>query len=239
MCRCLTLTVLLASFLLRAEDDPHALLEKADRVRREWTEAVLMIRVTTEKSGAAPSTGRFEVDVKGNRSRIKFLEPGDAGRFLLTIGDDAFLLLPKTQNPIRVPKSHRLEGGFSAADLAKTRFAEEYDAVVERQDDFGGRPCDVLRLMAKKGRNPTYPVARVWIDRKEGLYRKAVFLLASGKTAKDTTFDGYKPYRGILALESMTIVDTLRTGKTKVEYLDYEKKSLPDSLFDLKTAREH
>jgi hypothetical protein len=29
----------------------------------------------------------------------------------------------------------------------------------------------------------------------------------------------------------MTIVDTLRTGTTVVEYLDYEKKTLEDSLF--------
>ena len=34
----------------------------------------------------------------------------------------------------------------------------------------------------------------------------------------------------------MTIVDTLRTGTTVVEYLDYEKKSLPDSTFEVRTA---
>ena len=32
----------------------------------------------------------------------------------------------------------------------------------------------------------------------------------------------------------MTIVDTLRPGTTVVEYLDYEKKSLPDSTFEPK-----
>jgi hypothetical protein len=34
----------------------------------------------------------------------------------------------------------------------------------------------------------------------------------------------------------MTIVDTLRPGTTVVEYLDYEKKSLPDSLFAFRPA---
>ena len=35
----------------------------------------------------------------------------------------------------------------------------------------------------------------------------------------------------------MTIVDALRTGTTVVEYLDYEKRTLSDALFDLATAR--
>jgi hypothetical protein len=34
----------------------------------------------------------------------------------------------------------------------------------------------------------------------------------------------------------MTIVDALRQGTTVVEYLDYEAKSLPDSLFEFRPA---
>ncbi len=77
---------------------------------------------------------------------------------------------------------------------------------------------------------------RVWVDEKEGLYRKAVFLVSSGKTARETRFDEYRPFHGVLSLAKMTIVDALRQGTTVVEYLDYEKKSLPDSLFEVRTA---
>jgi hypothetical protein len=73
---------------------------------------------------------------------------------------------------------------------------------------------------------------RVWIDGREGLYRKAVFLVASGKTAKETAFDDYRVVKGTLSLSKMTIVDELRPGKTVVEYLDYEKASLPDATFE-------
>jgi outer membrane lipoprotein-sorting protein len=218
-----------------AAQDPAALLRRADRVKEAWPEVVLSLRVTTTKPGAPPSTGLFTVEAKGrDKSRIRFLNPADAGKSVVQLGDDVWLVLPNTKNPIRVPKSHRLEGGFSAADMSRTRFAEDYDAVVERTEVLDGRKCAVLRLIARSGRNPSYPVVRVWIDDGEGLYRKAVFLVASGKTARETTFDEYRPYHGVLSLAKMTILDTLRPGTTVVEYLDYERKSLPDSTFDVR-----
>jgi hypothetical protein len=218
--------------------EPHELLVRADRVRNAWQEGVLKLRVTTAKPGAAPVTGLFEVEVKGGeKSRVRFLDPADAGKMVVTVRDEAWLLLPTASNPIRIPKSHRLGGGFSVADISRTRFAEDYDAFLERTDELNGRTCDVVRLLAKSGKDPAYPVARVWIDRKEGLYRRAVFLLSSGKTAKDTTFDSYRSFRGVLAVATMTIVDMLRPGSTFVEYLDAEKRPVSDAVFDLKTAR--
>ena len=214
--------------------DPAALLRRADRVKDAWPEVVIALRVTTTKPGAPPSTGDFVVEAKGSRSRLAFRSPADAGKFVVSDGSDAWLILPNTRNPIRIPKSQRLQGGFSAAEMSKTRFTEDYDAVVERKEVFDGRECAVLRLTERKGRTPAYPVARVWIDLEEGLYRKAVFLVGSGKTAKETTFDEYRVVRGNLSLAKMTILDELRPGKTVVEYLDYEKKSLPDALFEPK-----
>ena len=215
--------------------DPAALLARADRVKAAWPEVVLSLRVTTTKPGVPPVTGAFTVEAKGrDKSRIRFLNPSDAGKSVVQVGDDVWLLLPNTKNPIRVPKSHRLEGGFSAADMSRTRFAEDYDAVVERSDVLNGKSCVVLRLAAKAGKHPSYPVVRVWIDEKEVLYRRAVFLVASGKTARETTFEEYRPYHGVLSLAKMTIVDTLRPGTTVVEYLDYEKRAIPDSTFEIK-----
>ena len=220
-----------------AAQEPAALLRRADRVKEAWPEVVLSLRVTTTKPGAPPITGMFAVEAKGrDKSRVQFLNSSDAGKSVVQVGDDVWLLLPNTRNPIRVPKSHRLEGGFSAADMSRTNFAEDYDAVVERKDVLEGRSCVVLRLTVKPGKNPSYPVVRLWIDEQEGLYRKAVFLVSSGKTARETAFDEYRPFHGILSLAKMTIVDTLRPGTTVVEYLDYEKKSLPDTIFEVRQA---
>jgi hypothetical protein len=235
------LALLAAAAGLAASPDPAALLTRAERVRTAFGEGVVTVRVTISGSSSGapdPAPARFEVAVKGRRSRLKFLEPSDVGKLVVRSGGEAWLLLPTAKNPIRVPASHRIRGGLSAAEVAETGFSEDYDALFEREDAFAGMRCAVLRLMARKGVSVSYPVVRVWIDEKEGLYRKAVFLLASGRTAKEATFDAYGMDRASLVLRRMTIVDTLRQGTTVVEYLDWTKRPVPDRWFEPATARE-
>ena len=215
-----------------------ALLARAERVRAAFPEGVLTIRVTSTDPGQPAKSGMFEVAVKGrDRSRLKFLDAEDRGRVVVSVGNESWLLLPTTKNPVRVPASHRIRGGLAVADVARTSFADDYEAVVEREDDVDGRRCSVLRLTAKKGASASYPVIRVWVDEKESLYRKAVFLVASGRTAKETTFDAYETRKGVLVLSKMTVTDALRPGTTVVEYVDYDRRQVPDAWFDPKTAR--
>lgn len=210
-----------------------AILARADAPRAALSEARMKLRVTTSRPGAGAFTGEFAVLVKGpEKIRIEFLAPADRGKLLLVNGRDAWLVLPGTRNPIRVPRSHRVTGGFAVADVARTRFVDDYDAVVERSEAFRGRTCDVLRLTGRKGREPAFPVLRVWVDREEGRTRKVVFLLPSGRTAREATFDEWGSLRGVPTVTRMTIVDALRPGTTLVEYLDAEKAQLPDALFE-------
>jgi Outer membrane lipoprotein-sorting protein len=215
---------------------PIERLEKADRVRTDWEEAVITIRVTASKPGEAAASvksARFEVSVKGrDRTRIRFLEPEDEGKALVMNGADTWLLFPKAR-PVKVPKSQRVSGGFAVSDVSRIRFAEDYDAVIERPDTLDGLECDVFRLNARKGRSPSFPIVRLWVDRKDSLYRKAVFLLSSGRTAREVTFDAYRKQDGKVVLAKMTIVDALRPGTTVVEYLAYERRKLPDALFEV------
>ena len=218
--------------------DAAALLSRAERVRADFPEGVITIRVTSSSPGQPGKTGTFEVAVRGRtKSRLKFLGSEDEGKYVVSVGNESWLLLPTSKNPIRVPASHRIRGGLAVADVARTSFANDYDAVVEREDDLDGRRCAVLRLAAKKGAPVAYPVIRVWVDEKEGLYRRAVFLVASGRTAKEASFDAYETRKGTLVLSRMTVTDALRPGTTIVEYLDYARRKVPDAWFDPKTAR--
>lgn len=220
-----------------AAADAAAILARAEAPRSALPEARMRLRVTASRPGGGAFEGEFAVAVKGpEKIRIEFLAPEDRGKLLIVNGKDAWLVLPGTKNPIRVPRSHRVTGGFAVADVARTRYVEDYDAVVERSDTLGGRPCDVLRLSAKKGRDPAFPVLRVWVDREEGRTRKVVYLLPSGKTAREATFDAWGTIHGIETVKKMTIVDALRPGTTVVEYLDVERAKLDDSLFTPRTA---
>lgn len=219
--------------------DAAAILARADAPRTALSEARMELRVSGSQPGGKGSfRGEFAVLVKGpEKLRIEFLAPEDRGKLLIVNGKDAWLVLPGTRNPIRVPRSHRVTGGFAAADVARTRLVDDYDATVERSEAFAGRTCDVLLLRAKKGRDPAFPVLRVWVDRDEGRTRKMVFLLPSGKTAREVTFDEWGTLRGVPTVTRMTIVDALRPGTTLVEYLDAEKAKLDDALFAPPAAR--
>lgn len=229
----LAIAALVLPLLARGEMPGAAvILARADAPRIALSEARMKLRVTTSRSGAAAFAGDFAVFVKGpEKIRIEFLAPEDRGKLLLVNGKDAWLVLPGTRNPIRIPRSHRVTGGFAVADVARTRFVDDYDATVERSEELGGRTCDVLLLRAGKGRDPAFPVLRVWVDREEGRTRKIVFLLPSGKTAREATFDEWGTLRGVPTVTRMTIVDALRPGTTIVEYLDAEKAELDDALF--------
>lgn len=209
-----------------------AILARADAPRTALSEARMKLRVTTSRTGAAAFAGEFAVLVKGPEMiRIEFLAPADRGKLLIVNGKDAWLVLPGTKNPIKVPRSHRVTGGFAVADVARTRLVDDYEAVIERSEEFGGRSCDVLRLTGRKERDPAFPVLRVWVDREEGRTRKIVFLLPSGKTAREATFDEWGTLRGVPTVTRMSIVDALRPGTTVVDYLDAEKATLDDALF--------
>lgn len=232
------LAALLALASAGPSGDAAALLSRAERVRDAFPEGVLTIRVTSWAPGQPAKSGTLEVAVRGReKSRLKFLGSEDEGKYVVSVGNESWLLLPTSKNPIRVPASHRIRGGLAVADVARTSFASDYDAVVEREDDLDGRRCAVLRLVAKKGAPVAYPVIRVWVDEKEGLYRRAVFLVASGRTAKEASFDAYETRNGTLVLSRMTVTDALRPGTTIVEYLDYARRPVPDAWFDPKSAR--
>lgn len=219
-----------------AEPDARALLRRAERGRIAFAEGIVTIRVTV--SGAETSgTARFEVAVKGRRSRVKFLAPDDTGKFIVSSPGEAWLLLPTARQPIRIPPSQRVRGGLPVAEVSQLGFSEDYDPVFEREDVLSGRKCKVLRLAARKGAGVSCPVVRVWIDAKEGLCRRAVYLLASGRTARDVAFDAWRYERGIPLLQQMTITDALRPGTTVVEFETYDPRPVPDAWLDPKTAR--
>ncbi|MCK6684754.1 MAG: outer membrane lipoprotein-sorting protein [Thermoanaerobaculia bacterium] len=211
------------------------LIARADQVRTFWDEAALKVRVTAETPGKPVQAGEFAVYVKGkDLSLVWFLGAEKDRKALVTKGEDAWLLLPKTQNAIKVPKSHRVAGGFSVSDAARVRFSEDYESTFERKDG----DLEVYRLISKEGLKLQFPIIRLWVDAKEARFHRTEFLLSSGRKAKEITFDAYALFGGKPGISKMTIVDVLKPGKTVVEYLEYERVSLPDAFFDREAVRK-
>jgi outer membrane lipoprotein-sorting protein len=212
--------------------DPTQLLQRADRSRNGWDSLVVRVKITNYESGKVDEEQLFEVSQKGtDKSYIEFLSPRDKGRHMLMLGDDMWIYLPDTSRPIRITPMERLSGGASNGDVARTNYADDYDAQVLRSEDVANVPCYVLDLTARR-KGATYRRIHYWVRTSDAQPVKAEFFLASGKHLKSATFDEYQTVAGVRVLRRMTIHDRVRQGwSTVIEYLSIAPRALPDKLF--------
>jgi len=215
-----------------APADPAALLKRADTPHDRFTEGVIKLRVVANERGKKPIENLLELFVKGtDASLCVFREGQQAGRKILTVGDKVWLIVPGTSRPVPVSKTQRLMGAASFGDIARLRFADEYDGTLRPGDgDF------VLDLTAKRNGAP-YPTAVLWIGRDDGLARKLRLSLASKKEAKEVAFTGYGADH---RLQTMEIRDLLAAGGenvTSLRFESYEGKTLEPAIFTPDGAR--
>jgi outer membrane lipoprotein-sorting protein len=236
MKKLLTATVicvgLAASAAAAVPPDPALLLRRSDRSRNGWDSFVARIRIVNYEQGRADEEQVFEVSQKGvDKSYVEFLSPRDKGRHMLMLGDDMWIYLPDTSRPIRITPAERLAGSASNGDVARTNYAEDYDATFLRTEELAGLECHVLDLSARR-KGATYRRVHYWVRSQNAEPVKAEYFLASGKHIKSATFDEYQTVRGVRILRRTTIEDQIRKGARSVlEYLSFTPKTLPDKLF--------
>ncbi len=212
--------------------DPALLLRRADRSRNGWDSLVVRVKITSYESGEVDEEHLFEVSQKGtDKSYVEFLSPREKGRHMLMLGDDMWIYLPDTSRPIRITPMERIAGGASNGDVARTNYADDYDAQILRREEVEGVPCYVLDLTARR-KGATYRRVHYWVRVSDAQPVKADFFLASGKRHKSATFDEYQTIAGARVLRRMTIYDRVREGSsTVIEYLSITPRVLPDKLF--------
>jgi hypothetical protein len=222
--------------------DPAAMLARADAPHVAFSEGVISLRVTVEEHGKKPVENLLELFVKGkDQSLCVFRDGQQKGRKILTVGDRVWLIVPGTSHPVPVSKTQRLMGAASFGDIARLRFADEYEATLRPADEAvagarGSTPCRVLDLKAKQ-KGAAYPAGVLWTGREDGLARRLRLSLASGKEAKDVLFTAYGPES---RLQSMEIRDLLARGGdsvTSLRFERYEPKALDPAIFDPAGAR--
>jgi len=122
-------------------------------------------------------------------------------------------------------------GAASFGDIARLRFADEYDGAL--------RPGDgdlVLDLKAKR-KGVSYPAAVLWIGRDDGLARRLRLSLASGKEAKEVTFTGYDDDGRLRAMEIRDLLEAGGENVTSLQFERYDGKPLDPAIFTPDGAR--
>jgi hypothetical protein len=223
--------------------DPAEILRRADAPHEAFSEGVIRLRVTVRERGKEPQTSDLEIFVKGaDLSLVVFRGGKQEGRRILTQGDRVFLIVPNAARAVPVSKTQRLMGAASFGDIARLRFAEEYDATARPDDEIvalpqGATPCRILDLTAKH-KGSAYPKAVLAVGAYDGLPRRLRLMLTSGKAAKEVAFTAYDEAHRIARMEIRDLLGgEARENVTELDFVSYEKRALDPEIFEPEGAR--
>ncbi len=174
----------------------------------------------------------------GRAERIVFLEPGPMkGRQVVMRGEDMFMIVPDTKNPVRITPSQKLMTGVSYADLVRMNFSRDYRATLETELPVQGRHpdgkrtgpinCYLLELKARKEES-TYNRVTLWVEKETLVPVRADFFALSGKRTLTVYYAAPKEWNGRTVISKMFIYDRVQTAyHTVVEYLDMRPAGVP------------
>jgi hypothetical protein len=220
----------------------QAWLQAVDDARTAFGEAKITARATQTRDGKEEGTADFDVYMKGRDHALVIFRGGkNDGRKALTVGQKMWLIVPGAENPVPVSPNQRLMGGASFGDVARMRFAEDFKASLRPgTETVGGQVCRVVDLTASAPRTP-YPRITLWLDAGSGhLPRKLLFLLSSGKEAREVDFTGFKEIGGRTVVSEMQIHDLIGPNAsivTRLEYRDIQQAKIDDSIFTPEGAK--
>jgi outer membrane lipoprotein-sorting protein len=216
---------------MRADGDASRLLALADGFRGGFDSGVIDVKLTNYDVDRVVEEAGFEVSVKGENSLVRFLSVRSKGQSLLMRGDDMWLFLPEVARPVRITPIQRLLGNVSNGDLARLRYAIDYDATIDGDEEAGGITCTVLELRAKR-KGATYQRVRYLVRKDDARPVRAEYFLTSGKAIKTATFGELRDMGGRPTLTRIEIHDALRPeSKTTIDFLSLTPRALPDKLF--------
>ena len=213
--------------------DPLKLLEQADVSRNGWDTFEVITVIRNYQDGELKDEGSFDTYVRGaDRTLVKFMNVDVKGQYLLMLEDAMWIYMPNTRKPIRITPLQRLLGNASNGDVARTRWAGDYDAKLKGEETVDGVRCYVLDLAARS-EGATYNRVELWVRKEDSRPRKAEIYLSSGKHYKTIFYDTFSTVHGRLLLAQMTIIDRLRGGSTTtMTFTGYNPREIPDKWFN-------
>ena len=210
--------------------DAAGWLARADGFRG-FDSAVVRVKLTNYDADRVVDEAEYEVSVKGENSLVKFLSVRSKGQSLLMRGDDMWFFLPSVARPVRITPIQRLMGNVSNGDLARLRYAVDYEAAIDGPAEVDGVAAIVLELRAKR-KGATYQRVRYVLRKSDGRPLTAEYFLTSGKPMKLATFGDVREIAGRQTLTRIDIRDATRvTSRTTIEIVSIQPRELPDKLF--------
>jgi hypothetical protein len=176
----------------------------------------------------------YDVSFKDiNASLTNQTEPERArGRKLLMKEYDIWLYTPNIKKPIRISLEQKLTGEVANGDIARTNYAEDYDAKILGLVKEGSTEFYKLELVAKN-KKVTYGKIEYIVNKKDYAPRQATFFALSGKPLKKADFSDFKPVHGMSRSTKMVIRDYLQKSKfSTLIFSGHKKETFNESIFN-------
>lgn len=221
------LVFLLTPFLKASAIDANEIVKKADLKRGLGNISHSFTVSITDQDNKAES---YHVSFKDiNASLTEQTEPERAkGRKILMKEYDIWLFTPNIKKALRISLEQKLTGQVSNGDIARTNYAEDYEATIIKEDEKNY----LLNLKAKNNK-VTYGKIEYLVSKKEFNPLEATFFALSGKALKKANFSDYKMIEGVLRSTKMTIQDSISKTKTStMVFSNYKFEKFNENKFN-------
>ena len=212
-----TIFGLLLASALSAQTTGEAILRRVDANLTADTKIITSKMIIHGRRGTRTVEARSYIDGT-TRSFTEYLAPArDAGTKMLKLGDQLWTYSPQSDRIIKI-SGHMLRQSVMGSDLSyedmmeDPRLAPLYSAEILGQEEYDGRPCWVLKLVADKIET-AYPQRKVWVDNERYIFLKEERLAKSGKLLKTTTVSDVKLLDGRWTPMHVWFKDELQTGE--------------------------
>lgn len=154
------------------------------------------------------------------------------GRKILMKDYDIWLFTPDIKKPLRISLEQKLTGQVANGDIARTNYAEDYDATLVSTEKKGNKEFYKLELKAKN-KKVTYGRIEYLVEKNDYQPVAAIFYALSGKALKSAEFLDFKPVQGMNRSTKMVIKDFIQKNKfSTLVFSNHTPKTFNDSIFN-------
>lgn len=216
--------------------DVETMVKNADHYRLDSDSAKVVSLVSLYENGELDKTREYNVYTREKReSLVLFKSQVEAGQKMLMLGDNYWLVMPKSRRPIRITPMQKLLGEASVGDISTLTWSEDYQAtyVKPEQMEIEGqaRSVNYLRLRATT-KGASYAKIDLWLNDSDDFPIKADLYLHSGKLAKQAWFTSGER-EGKQRVVAMTLLDQIQPAKkTVIEYQEITPFELDDKYYN-------
>lgn len=212
---------------------PQEIIKRADVARYPEGQFSFFVKVTDQEDNSDSKETVYLVHTKdSNNSLVETKAPEKMrGRKLLMKQHDLWMFLPNLKKPTRVGFEQRLTGEVSNGDIARTNFADDYQAKIISEVTLNGTPCYKLLLTARH-KEVAYRKIVYWVSKKDFFPLQVNFYAISGKLLKTGTYSQVKKVLNKSRVTQLVITDALhQKRKSTLNYFNFKKTSYDDTFF--------